>query len=247
MTLGIVLFAKNDSIIIASDKCVTGGTLSMSTRGDFVEKVHKVNNKCGLTVAGDPGSALVIIDLFLKKIAKRAQESLSVSEAAEIFRKVAVTEYTKWFKEMSMQEWVDNVKNEIIPHFRVLLSGFDTDDKGQAKRKIVELSSIRRFAPTVISTNFAAIGVTSITQYLLYRFYSENQDEDAVAGLAALCIQETNSQDSSVGSEFQIATFSNDQAFQFYSDEDLRKIKQRCAELKTELQTTMFSIKVKEQ
>ena len=61
-----------------------------------------------------------------------------------------------------------------------------------------------------------------------------------MAGLAGFCIQETSSQDGAVGEEFQVASFSRDKAFQFYSDDQLKKIQRRCAELKTELQTALF-------
>lgn len=253
MTLGIILFAKNNKIVIISDKRVTEGTYIMSAHGDFVEKIHKVTEKCGLTIAGDAGSANIVIDLFLKEIqiefTKRTTKFIPVSEAAEIFRKVAVENYTKWYREMTMREWVENVKDKIIPHFRILIAGFDLDEKGKpTKRKIIELSSYNRFAPNSSTTNFSVIGVTTIAQYLLYRFYRDNQEEDVIAGLGAFCITETNSQDDSVGNDFQIATFSDKEPFSFYDKEKLSQIQNRCAELKTELETSLLSSKkVKEE
>lgn len=252
MTLGIVLIAKKKTIVIASDKRVTGGTFGMSAHGDLVEKIHKVTDKCGLTIAGDAGAAIAVIEPFLKEVnlelTKRTATEMPISETAEVFRRVAVEYYTKWFKEMSMSEWVANVKNEIIPFFRVLLAGFDMDDRGEMCRpKIIELSSMRRFAPTPITMGFSAIGVTTIAQYLLYRFRIGEQDEAASAGFAAFCIQETSSQDDSVGEEFQIASFSMETGFQFYSDIELKKIRQRAAELKTDFQTSLLTTpKVKE-
>ncbi len=253
MTLGIILFAKNNSIVIVSDKRVTEGTYSMSAHGDLVQKIHKVTERCGLTIAGDAGTATVIIELFLKEIqielTKRKSKNLPVADAAELLRSVAVEHYTKWYKDMTMKEWVDNVKNNVIPFFRILLTGFDPDDKGKlTKRKIIEISSMRRFAPVNCTVSFSTIGITTIAQYLLYRFYTENQEEDVVAGLGAFCIQETSSQDDGVGDEFQVASFSQDRSFQFYDDDQLKKIKNRCAELKTELQTALFmKPKVKEE
>lgn len=252
MTLGIILFAKDNKIIIASDKRVTQGTYAMSAHGDFVEKIHKVTEKCALTIAGNGGAAKVVIDLFLKEIqvelTKRTSKFISVSDAAEIFRTVAVDNYTKWFKDMSMKEWAENVNGNIIPFFRVLMTGFDLDEKGKpTKRKIIELSSLNRFAPINSTINFATIGVTAIAQYLLYRFYRDNQEEEVIAGLGAFCINETSSQDDSVGDDFQIATFSDSKAFEFYDEAKISKIKNRCAELKTELETSLLSSpKVKE-
>ncbi len=241
------MFAKNNTVVIVSDKRVTEGTYSMSAHGDLVQKIHKVTEKCGLTIAGDAGTATVLIEKYLKLIKKRTK-SLAVSEAAELFRSVAVEYYTKWYKDMTMKEWHDNVRNDIIPFFRILLAGYDEDEKGKlTKRKIIEISSLRRFAPVNCTVNFSSIGVTTIAQYLLYRFYTNDQEEDVVAGLGAFCIQETSSQDDSVGDEFQVASFSQNKAFQFYNDEELLKIKKRCAELKTELQTALFTKpKVKE-
>jgi len=56
MTLGIILFAKNNTVVIVSDKRVTEGTYSMSAHGDLVQKIHKVTDRCGLTIAGDANS-----------------------------------------------------------------------------------------------------------------------------------------------------------------------------------------------
>lgn len=248
MTLGIILFAKDNKIVILSDKRVTSGTYSMSTHGDFVEKIHKVTSKCGLTIAGNGGAAKVVIDLYLKEIqielAKRTSKFLPVSDAAEIFRRVAVENYTRWYKDMTMREWAQNVKDGIIPHFRVLLTGYDLDQKGKTTvRKIIELSSTNRFAPNNSTTNFATIGVTTIAQYLLYQFYRDEQEEDVLAGLGAFCITETSLQDDSVGNDFQIATFSDSKPFEFYDADKLVKVQNRCAELKTELQTSLLSSK----
>jgi 20S proteasome alpha/beta subunit len=253
VTLGIVLIAKDNTIVIVSDKRVTEGNLAISAHGDIVEKIHKVTDKSGLTIAGDAGAAIAIIEPFLKEIslelARRKTAEIPITETAELFRNTAVEYFTRWFKDMTIAEWVDNVKNGNIPFFRVLLAGFDMDDSGQLnKPKIIELSSMRRFAPMAITTKFGVIGVTSIAQYLIYRFKKEDEDEGGVAGLAAFCITETSSQDDSVGDQFQIASFSYNKSFQFYSDEELNKIKNRCAELKTEFQTALFTKpKIKEE
>lgn len=252
MTLGIVLYAKDDKIILISDKRVTEGSYAMSAHGDMVQKIHKVTDKCGLTIAGDAGAATAIIEIFLKELElelkRKNTKVLPVTEIAELFRKVAVDHYTKWYKDMSMSEWVSNVKNDIIPHFRVLLAGFDNDEKGKpSKRKIIEMTSYRRFSPIICTVNFSTIGITSIAQYLLYRFYKE-EEENVVAGLGAFCILETNSQDDGVGDNFHIASFSKKSAFKFYTDLDVSRIKNRCNELKTELQTALYSTpKVKEE
>ncbi|KKQ37284.1 MAG: hypothetical protein US54_C0039G0010 [Candidatus Roizmanbacteria bacterium GW2011_GWA2_37_7] len=252
MTLGIALFAKEDTIILISDKRVTEGSYAMSAHGDMVQKIHKVSNKCGLTIAGDAGAATAIIEIFLKEleleIKRKNTKILPVTEVAEIFRRVAVEYYTKWYKDMSMQEWVSNVKNDVIPFFRVLMAGFDNDEKGKpSDRKIVEMSSLRRFSPIICTVNFSTIGITTIAQYLLYRFYKE-EEENVVAGLGAFCITETNSQDDGVGDEFHIASFSKKHSFKFYTDDEVNKIKNRCFELKTELQTSLYTTpKVKEE
>ncbi len=68
-----------------------------------------------------------------------------------------------------------------------------------------------------------------------------SEDEDVVVGLGAFCILETNSQDDGVGDQFNIASFSKEQAFKFYSDDEITKIKNRCSELKTELQTSLYT------
>ncbi len=253
MTLGIVILTKDDSFVIASDKRVTGGTQSMTAHADSAEKIHKITDKCGMTIAGDAGTAVTIIDLFLKEtkleLVKRNSLEISVTDVAEIFRKTAVEYYTRWFKDMTMREWVLNVKEDIIPYFRILLAGYDPDDSdGVNKCKIIEMSSYKRFAPDNITGNFGAAGITTIAQYLLYRFYTTKQEEASAAGLAAFCISETNSQDDAVGDEFQIASFSKHSPFKFYSDSELSKIKRRCAELKTELQLALVTTKrVKEE
>ncbi|MCX6742856.1 MAG: hypothetical protein NT116_01320, partial [Candidatus Parcubacteria bacterium] len=191
-----------------------------------------------------------IVQLFLKEIATRGN-NISVSESAEIFRKTATESYDKWFGQMTIDKWTENMinPNKSLPHFTVLMAGFERDNAGNlSERKLLELNAYRRFAPQTISANFGVIGITTVSQYLLYRFYNTpDKDIDITAGLAALCIQETNSQDDSVGNEFQIANFSKDKPFQFYSDEQLQQIKQRCAELKTDIETSIYTQKVKEQ
>lgn len=251
MTLGIILFAKDNKIIITSDKRVTEGTMALSTHGDLVEKIHKVTDHCGLTIAGDAGTATVVIEKFLKEIElenTKNKKEISVTEASEIFRKVAVSHYTDWFGEMKIADWVENIKRDVIPSFRILIAGYDPDVKGNlTKRKIIEISSYRRFAPVNCVINFSTIGITTIAQYLLYRFYVDDQEEQTVAGLGAFCIKETSSQDDNVGDEFQIAAFSTKEKFRFYDDNELEKVHNRCAELRTELQTSLYTTpKVKE-
>lgn len=245
MTLGIILLAKNNTVVIASDKRVTGGTAYMSAHSDVAEKIYKITDRCGLTIAGDSGTAKAVIDLFLKEVelelTKNKGQKLTVTDAAEIFRRTAVDNYTKWFGDMSIDQWVTNVNKDIIPYFRVLLAGFDKNSDGTlGDCKIIELNSMRRFAPNNVTTNFGVVGVTAIAQYLLYSFYTKDQDETFAAGFAGFCIQETSSQDDSVGDQFQVASFSKDKQFQFYSDSELVKIKKRCAEIKTEFQTSLF-------
>lgn len=248
MTLGIILFAKDESVVIVSDKRVTSGTMAMSAHGDLVQKIHRVNDYCGLTVAGDGGIAVTIVQLFLKEVAAMGN-NIAVSEVAEIFRKIATEHYDRWFGQMPIEKWTENMKNASLPHFTVLMAGFDKDEQGNlSERKLLELNAYRRFAPQTNSASFGVIGVTTISQYLLYRFYNmPDKDIDITAGLAALCIQETNSQDDSVGDEFQIATFSKNKPFQFYSEDKLGEIKQRCAEMKNDFETALYSAKVKEQ
>ncbi|MDP3769719.1 MAG: hypothetical protein Q8R40_02170 [bacterium] len=250
MTLGIILFAKDESVVIVSDKRITSGMGTMSAHGDLVQKIHRVNDYCGLTIAGDGGIAVTIVQLFLKEIASRGND-ISVSEAAETFRRIAVENYEKWFGQIPIEKWTQNMldTNRSLPHFTVLVAGFERDDKGNlAERKLIELNAYRRFAPQTNSANFGVIGVTTISQYLLYRFYNmPDKDIDITAGLASLCIQETNSQDDSVGDEFQIATFSKDKPFQFYSEDKLELIKQRCAEMKNDFETALYAVKVREQ
>ena len=248
MTLGIILFAKDESVVIVSDKRVTSGTIAMSAHGDLVQKIHRVSDYCGLTIAGDGGIAVTIVQAFLKEIAKTGNK-VSISEAAEKFREIATSNNDKWFGQMPIEKWTENMKNACLPHFTVLLAGFDKNEQGNfTDRKLLELNAYRRFAPQTNSANFGAIGVTTISQYLLYRFYNTpDKDLDITAGLAALCIQETNSQDDSVGDEFQIATFSKDKPFEFYSEDKLVLIKRRCAEMKTDFETALYNVKVKEQ
>jgi 20S proteasome alpha/beta subunit len=248
MTLGIILFGKEDSIVIVSDKRVTTSTAAMSAHGDSVQKIHKVNDHCGLTIAGDGGIAASIVELFLKEIATKGSD-VTVSEAAEIFRQTAIQNYDKWFGLMTLDKWVENVMNKSLPFFTILIAGFDKDADGNlSERKLFELNTYRKFAPQTISNNFGIIGITTISQYLLYRFYkAPDKDIDITAGIAALCIQETNSQDDSVGNEFQIATFSKNEPFQFYSEEKLLQVTQRCAELKNDIETSLLNIKIKEQ
>lgn len=249
MTLGIALFAKDNSAILISDKRVTGGTFSLSTRGDFVEKIRKVTDKCALTLSGDGGIGASIIDLFLKEfkieLTRQGVKEIPIKEVAEIFRRVAVENYEKWYGAMPIRLWTENIKEEVIPFFRILLIGFDKDESGELKKgKILQLSAGNRFAPSEITTNFAAIGISGVAQYLLYRFYHKKEEVE-VASLAAFCVQETSSQDGAVGEDFQIATFSDTKKFRFYKDEEIEKIKLRCSELKTQLQTSFFPSKGK--
>ena len=89
------------------------------------------------------------------------------------------------------------------------------------------LRSEDNFVPRKGVTGFECIGVPYIADYLLNRLYKSDIKTEAGAEMCVLCIQETSSQDRSVGGPTHVASFSSDKSFKEMALPEIEKLKKK--------------------
>lgn len=217
MTLAISIVA-HDGIAVAADSRVTSGDpRGPTTVNDTVKKIFELGDFCGLTIAGDGGLGASIIDVIHYELHKNPNyRYLSVDEMLRVCRESAIRKYNEWF---------DKVNFEDRPTLHIILSGYRKDI---ANRNFVDapeiftLYSERNFAPhrwTLLG--FMAIGITPLATYLLNTLYTKEITLKHALELAAFAILETSSQDGKVGKDIQLASFSLQQPFKLYNQDEI--------------------------
>src|SRR6185503_8984618 len=186
MTLVIGLKAK-DGVVLASDSRAS----STITSNDTVQKIFKLGDHSAVGIAGDGGLALY----FLDQIKGNLNHGTGISHLAEQVRIAGKNTFNDFF---------EHLKPEDRPSLALLLIGYTLDNKPE----MYTLRSVDNFVPRKGVTGFECIGVPYIADYLLNRLYELDIKTDAGAEMSVLCIQETGSQDRSVGGPTHVATFS---------------------------------------
>jgi hypothetical protein len=90
--------------------------------------------------------------------------------------------------------------------------------------EIFTLHSERNFAPhrwTLLG--FTAIGITPLATYILNTLYTNEITLKHALELATFAILETASQDGKVGKDIQLASFSLNEPFRIYSQDEIYK------------------------
>jgi 20S proteasome alpha/beta subunit len=219
MTLAISIIAK-DGIAIASDSRVTSGDpRGPTTVNDTVKKIFELSNFCGLAIAGDGGLGSSIIDLIYYELHKNSNyRYFSVDEMLNICRDSAIKKYNEWFNHVNFED---------RPTLHMILSGY-RKDIGNASfidsPEIFTLHSERNFAPhrwTLLG--FTAIGITPLATYILNTLYTNEITLKHALELATFAILETASQDGKVGKDIQLASFSLNEPFRIYSQDEIYK------------------------
>jgi 20S proteasome alpha/beta subunit len=217
MTLAISIIAR-DGVAIASDSRVTSGDpRGPTTVNDTVKKIFEMGDFCGLTIAGDGGLGASVIDVIYYELHKNPNHRyLSVDEMLTLCCDCAIRKYNEWFAQVSFDD---------RPTLHMILSGYRKDINNAnfiASPEIFTLHSERNFAPhrwTLLG--FMSIGITPLSTYILNTLYKKEINLKHALELAAFAILETASQDGKVGKDIQLASFSLQQPFKIYSQDEV--------------------------
>ena len=216
MTLAISIITR-DGIAIASDSRVTSGDpRGPTTVNDTVKKIFELGDFCGLTIAGDGGLGASIIDVIYYELHKNSNyRYLSVDEMLVLCCDGAIKKYNEWFAQVNFDD---------RPTLHMILSGYRKDINNANfidSPEIFTLHSERNFAPhrwTLLG--FMAIGITPLATYILNTLYKKEINLKHALELAAFAILETASQDGKVGKDIQLASFSLQQPFKIYTQDE---------------------------
>ncbi len=237
MTLTICIVAK-DGIVLASDtRATVGDPRGQTAINEPVKKIFALGKHTGAGFAGDPGLALTIIDEFLKDTSHCGE--MAVFEAVECFRSKCVELYNKWFPHLVPEK---------RPNLSVIIAGYTSSNRPEnQKPEIYTLHSFYNFAPLKSSMGFHAVGLPRLAHYILNTLYRPEIDIKNAALLTAFSIEETSSQDAKVGSEFQIATFSNKKDYFEYTKTELEDVRRRCNAFRERMKEQIYGKAVEEE
>jgi len=204
MTLIIGLKSK-DGIVITSDSKASAEI----TSNDTVQKVFKLSEHNAVGIAGDGGLAMY----FLDQVKEGLNYNTGISDLAEQIRIKGKEKFNDFFEHLIPDK---------RPSLSLLLAGYTKEH--QPKPEIYKLNSKDNFVPRKAVTGFECIGIPYIADYLLNRLYDKEIKVESAEELGVLCIQETSSQDSSVGGPTRVYTFSANKDFQELSGEEVAKL-----------------------
>lgn len=238
MTLAISIIAK-DGVAVAADSRVTSGDpRGPTTVNDTVKKIFELGDFCGLTIAGDGGLGASLIDVIYYELHKNPDyRSLSADEMLVICRDSAIRKYNEWFSKITYEE---------RPTLHMILSGYRKDISNSGfidAPEIFTLHSERNFAPhrwTLLG--FMAIGITPLATYLLNTLYTKEITLKHALELATFSILETASQDGKVGKDIQLASFSLNQPFKLYSQDEIYEYVYQAERHKDNLKKAFYNI-----
>ncbi|MEK7498143.1 MAG: hypothetical protein AAB656_04470 [Patescibacteria group bacterium] len=207
MTLIIALKSK-DGVVVASDSKASAEI----TSNDTVQKVFKLNEHNAVGIAGDGGLAMY----FLDQIKEDLNYNTGISNLAEQIRIKGKEKFNDFFEHLIPEK---------RPLLSLLLAGYTREHAPQPE--IYKLNSKDNFVPRKAVTGFECIGIPYIADYLLNRLYDSEIRLGSAEELGVLCIQETSSQDSSVGGPTKVYTFSETQEFKELTSEEVEKLKKK--------------------
>jgi len=205
MTLVIGMKAK-DGVIIASDSRAS----STLTSNDTVQKIFKLGEHSAIGIAGDGGLAMY----FLDQIKDGLNHGTGISDLAEQVRTIGKKKFDDFFEHLTPDK---------RPSLSLLLIGYTKENKSE----MYTLSSTDNFVPRKGVTGFECIGIPYIADYLLNRLYESDIKTESGEELCALCINETSSQDRSVGGPTRIATFSESKTFKELTQTEIEGLRQK--------------------
>jgi 20S proteasome alpha/beta subunit len=218
MTLVIGLKAK-DGVVIASDSRAS----SVITSNDTIQKIFKLGEHSAIGISGDGGLALY----FLDQIKGGLIHERGISDLAEQVRKEGKSKFNDYF---------EHLEPDKRPVLSLLLIGYNQEGSPE----IYTLRSSDNFVPRKGITGFECIGVPYIADYLLNRLYESDVKTEAGAEMCVLCIQETSSQDRSVGGPTHVATFSSTKSFQEMNSTEIEKLKQKAEQFQISQKTRFY-------
>ncbi len=221
MTLTIGIIAQDGIVLAADDRATVGDPRGQTAINEPVKKIFAIGKHSGIGIAGDSGLILTIIDEFKKDVAYSGE--MAISERIERLRLKCVELYNKWFP---------HLKPEERPDLALIVAGYtsggDTQSENEQNSEIYNLGSYDNFAPRKMHTGFQAIGLTRLANYILNTLYRPEINIKKAAQLAAFSIKETSSQDAKVGSNIQVATFSNQKNYFEHTRTELDNLEKAC-------------------
>lgn len=183
---------------------------SVLTSNDTVQKIFQLGDYSAVGISGDGGLAMY----FLDQIKDGLNHGTGVNDLAEQIRKKGKEKFNDFFEHLSPDK---------RPSLSLLLVGYTKEKQAE----IYILNSKDNFVPRKCATGFGCIGIPYIADYLLNRLYESDIKIEAGAEMCVLCIEETSSQDRSVGGPTRVATFSPTRQFAEMSQTEVEKLKKK--------------------
>jgi len=218
MTLVIGLKAI-DGVVIASDSRAS----SVITSNDTVQKIFRLGEHSAIGISGDGGLAIY----FLDQIRAGLIHEKGIADLVEQVRKEGKAKFNDYF---------EHLQPDKRPSLSLLLIGYTLDGKPE----MYTLRSEDNFVPRKGITGFECIGIPYIADYLLNRLYESDIKTEAGAEMCVLCIQETSSQDRSVGGPTHVATFSATKSFTEMPASEIERLKQKAEQFQLSQKTRFY-------
>lgn len=193
-TLGI---AGKNLVVLAADKQATMGNLKASKEA---KKIHKLDDKIGITIAGSVGDAQSIIRIMrseLKLYKLRAKE-LSVKGTANLLSNILQS-------------------NKMLPFLNQFILAGNVNGSG----KIYDLDP---GGGMIENTKFTSTGSGSPTAYgVLEDAFSEDMERDEVIELGIRSVVAASERDVNSGEGIDVATITQEEGFNRLDPEEVEE------------------------
>ncbi len=238
MTLAVAIEAENGIVLASDSRATFGDPRGLTVVNDTVNKIFKPNPRVAVAMSG----AAEIGNALMRNIMSGldTMPTANVDQVSEVIRATGIQYFTQWF---GAPQWLVGPTGPMPtprPDVWYLLAGYTQD----GHPKIISQASAPQFnfAPNVSTTGFAAIGVVTLTIYLLNRLYKRGLDLDIAKDLAAYCILETASQDGKVGGPMRMAIVRPGAETEIISDQEINRLAARVDQHREALRTSFLTL-----
>ncbi len=202
MTLAVAIQAADAIVVAADSRAMFGDPRGLTVVNDTVNKIFIPNPRIAIAMAGMADTGNALMQQMIPGLS--AQPPTDVDQAAAVIRQVGMQVLNQWF---GPPQFMSGPGGQPIPAPRpdvlYLLAGYT--GTGQPKIITQASSPLFNFAPNLATTGFSAIGVVTLTMYLLNRLYRPGMSLNIAKDLAAYCLLETASQDGKVGGPIRMS------------------------------------------
>lgn len=223
MTLIVVLLGADCLVLAGDSRSVTGNPAGLMSFDDTNVKIKRLNDFCGVGIAGDAGLATKILDDVMK-------QSLGTHQATDsIVTAVSTTAKARY------NDWFDKTPSDQRPGIIFQIAGYHRPNKGDCAPRVYQLSSGNEFAPSLTPTPYGFAGIPQYANYLNGRLRTDSMQRETLCRLAHFMITETSSQDFRVGGPVKLATISADSPYEELTDQEVQDISQQNADVSAKL------------